>query len=119
MGFFIDDPSDHPEALEVELAGRTFGWLLNKTGFDTAEKEGIPFETLNERIDEDKIADNLEALAQLIYIGTIPFRKVGKETPAVEEIEDVLTPRGAREIGPALMAQFEDIADERLQAEGK
>jgi hypothetical protein len=114
MGFFPDDPSDHPEALEIEMAGRTFGFLLNKSAFETAKSEGIDLERFDD-MDEEDVVDNLSALSTLLYIGSRPFSAYGHETPeSVEAIEDVLTPAGATELAAPVMSQFGGLDDEEI-----
>jgi hypothetical protein len=118
MGFFYDDPSEHPDALELDIAGKTVPWLLSKKAFEEAEeKEGVDFVSLEE-IDEGDLVGNLEALAQVVWAGTLPFEDA--ETPTLEELERAITPKTASRIGPDVLAQYEGIVDEQVeQAVGK
>jgi len=112
---FFGDPGDHPDALVLEIAGREFGWLLNKKAFEIAQDEGIDLQAFSE-VEEDDVQGNLEALAALIYIGTIPFREAGEETPGLEDLDDVITPRVASQVGPEVMSLFQGLTDEEIEA---
>ena len=113
MSFFYDDPADHPDALVLEIAGRDVHWLLNKTAFERASEEGIDLGQFDE-VEEEDVLGNLEALAALLYIGTLPFED--RETPSLEDLGQVITPRTAAEVGPEVMAQFEGLSDEQVEA---
>jgi len=54
----------------------------------------------------------LDALAALLYVGTLPFE------PEItrEDFDDVLTPRLAQELGPQVMKQFHGLEDEQVEA---
>lgn len=111
MSFFLDDPTDHPDTLELEIAGKRIFWLLNKEAFEQAEEEGIDFAAF-QSLEDDDVTGNLDALAALLYVGTIPF---GAEITR-QDFDDVLTPRLASELGPRVMAQFEGLEDEEVEA---
>jgi len=110
MSFFYDDPSEHPDAIVLEIAGKEVDWLLNKSAFEQAQDEGIDLQEFDE-VEEDDIQGNLDALATLLYIGTLPF----EDGPELEDFDDVITPRVAAEVGPRVMAQFEGLTDEQIE----
>ena len=114
MGYFYDDPSEHPDAITLEIAGKEVPWLLTKEALSKASDEGIDF-TEFESISEDDVEGNLNALESLIYAGTLPFGEE-TETPTREEIGSVITPRIAAEVAPQVMAQFQGLADEEIDA---
>ena len=110
MGYFLDDEADHPDTLELEIAGKRVFWLLNKEAFDTAEDEGIDFGAFQE-LEEDDVTGNLDALAALLYVGTIPFdAEISRE-----DFDEILTPRLAQKLGPQVMQQFEGLEDEQIE----
>lgn len=109
MSFFVEDPANHPDTLELEIAGKSFLWLLNKPGFEQAEEEDIDFSAMQELQPED-VTGNLDALSVLLYVGTIPFDLPVEK----EDFDDVITPRIASEIGPKVMAQFQGLDDEEI-----
>jgi hypothetical protein len=111
MGYFYDDPSDHPDALTLEIAGVEVPWLLNKAAFSQAADEGIDFQAFSD-LEEDDTQGNLEALEALIYVGTLPF----DGGPTREEIGEVITPRVAAEVAPQVMAQFKGLDDQEIEA---
>jgi len=111
MGFFYDDPAEHPDALDLEIAGKSVPFLLNNSAFGAAKSEGIDFAEFSD-LEDDDVAGNMEALASLLYVGTIPF---DRETPTKEELDEALTPRIASQIGPEVMAQFEGLEDEEIE----
>ena len=112
MSYFLDDLSDHPDAIELEIAGEAFDWLLNKSAFEEAEKRGADFGEFQELTEED-IVGNLDALATLLAVGTLPF-DLGIEK---EDFDEVLTPRLAQELGPDVMEQFQGLDDSELPDE--
>lgn len=114
MSFFPEDPADHPDSLVLEIAGKEVGWLLNKSAFETAEEEGIDFNDL-QTVDEEDVGANLDALAKLLYVGTIPFRESGRDTPSLEDLDNVITPRVAAEVGPRIMGQYQGLTDEEVE----
>jgi hypothetical protein len=111
MGFFYDDLTEHPDALVLEIAGKEVNWLLNKQAFEEADSEGVNLQQFDD-VEEDDVQGNLDALAALIYIGTLPFDK----GPELEELDEVITPRVAGEVGPKVMAQFQGLTDEQVEA---
>jgi hypothetical protein len=112
MSFFLDDPSEHPDALEFEINGKSFDWLLTKSAFEKAEDEGIDLQEFDE-VDETDVVSSMESLITLLYIGTLPFED--RETPDLEDFDDVLTPRVAAEIGPKIMARYQGLTDEEVE----
>jgi hypothetical protein len=114
MGYFYDDPSDHPDALTLEIAGKEVPWLLNKSALSEAASEGIDFSEFEE-LAEDDVEGNLDALECLIYAGTLPFNG-DVDTPTRDEIAGVITPRIAADVAPQVMRQFEGITDEEIEA---
>jgi hypothetical protein len=112
MGFF-GDASDHPDTLTLDIAGKEVPWLLNKQAFEAAQEEGIHLADFGD-VDEDDVQGNLDALAHLLYIGTLPFED--QDTPTLEDFDAVLTPRVASEVGPKIMAQFQGLTDEEVEA---
>lgn len=112
MSYFLDDPSDHPDAIELEIAGESIDWLLNKTAFEKGEERGIDFSAFTELTEED-ITGNLDALASLLLVGTLPFDLPIEKS----DFDEILTPRLASELGPLVMAQFEGLADEEVPDE--
>lgn len=114
MSFFYDDPSEHPDAIVLEIAGKEVDWLLNKSAFEQAQDEGIDLQEFDE-VEEDDIQGNLDALATLLYIGTIPFREAGEETPSLEDLDRAITPTVAAQVGPEVMAQFQGLTDEEIE----
>jgi hypothetical protein len=112
MSYFFETPSDHPDAIELEIAGQSFHWLLNKSAFEQGKEEGVDFSQFRE-LEEDDVEGNLDALASLLYVGTLPF-----DAPIEKaDFDAVLTPRLAAELGPKVMAQFEGLTDEELPEE--
>ena len=114
MSFFLDDPADHPDAITLEIAGKEVPWLLNKSAFEAAADEGIDFDKFQD-LDDTDVQGNLDALAAVLYIGTIPFRQAGEEMPSRDEFDNVLTPRVAAKVGPQVMAQFQGLTDEQIE----
>jgi len=110
MGYFYDNPSDHPDALTLEIAGKEVDWLLNKRAMELAAEEGIDLQDF-EDVDEGDMQGNLDALAALLYIGTLPF----DDGPDLDEFDSVITPRVATQVGPQVMAQFEGLTDEQVE----
>lgn len=108
---FFGTPTDHPDALDIEIAGETVPWLLNKAAIEQAKEEGIDF-TDFQALEEDDVYGNLDALSALLYVGTLPF---DTDTPTKQDFDAVLTPRVAAQVGPQVMAQFQGIADEQLE----
>lgn len=112
MSYFLDDLADHPDAIELEIAGESIDWLLNKRAFEEGEERGIDFAAFAELAEED-VTGNLDALASLLLVGTLPFDlELTKE-----DFDEILTPRLAGELGPVVMAQFEGLSDEELPEE--
>jgi len=111
MGYFYDDPHDHPDALTLEIAGQEVPWLLNKKALSEAADEGIDFQEFEE-LEEDDMQGNLDALEALIYTGTLPF----DEGPTREEVGAVITPRIAAQVAPQVMSQFQGLEDEEIEA---
>lgn len=111
MSFFVDDPTDHPDTLELEIAGQSFLWLLNKRAFETAHDQGYSFSHFNE-LEDDDVVGNLDALALLLYVGTLPF----DAEITLSDFDDVLTPRVAQRIGPKVIGQYEGLEDEEIEA---
>lgn len=110
MGYFLDDEVDHPETMELDIMGKRVFWLLNKDSFDTAEEEGIDLTEFQE-LEEDDVTGSLDALATLLYVGTIPFdAEISRE-----DFDEVLTPKLAKTLGPKVMKQFEGLEDEQVE----
>jgi len=114
MSFFLDDPADHPDAITLEIAGKEVPWLLNKMAFEEAAEEGIDFGQFQD-LDDDDVQGNLDALAALLYVGTIPFRMAGEDMPRLHDFDMILTPRVASQVGPQVMAQFQGLTDEQIE----
>jgi len=112
MSFFYDDPADHPDAVTLNIAGKEVPFLLNKQAFERAGEEGVDLASFSD-VDEEDVQGNLEALAALLYIGTLPFE--GRDTPSMKDLDVVLTPRIASEVAPQAMAQFQGLADEEIE----
>lgn len=110
MSFFYDNLSEHPDCLQLEIAGKEINWLLNKKAFEKAKDEGIEISEFDE-VDEDDVIGNLEALSQLIYVGTLPF----DYDLNLEEIDEVMTPAVMVDLGPKLLAQFQGLTDEQVE----
>jgi hypothetical protein len=110
MSFFYDDLSDHPDCIEIEIAGKNIDWLLSKSAFETAEENGVDLTEFDE-VEEDDVQGNLDALSTLLYIGTLPF----DDGPEKEDFDEVITPRVAAEVGPKVMKQFQGLADEQIE----
>jgi hypothetical protein len=112
MGFF--DPREHADKVDLEIAGETIPWLISKQALETAEEEGIALEDLE--VDEEAdIGEATQAVANLLYVGTIPFREVGEDVPTLEDFDVVVSPGLAQRIGPKIMAKFQGIVDEELE----
>jgi hypothetical protein len=111
MSFFYDDLTEHPDCIQLEIAGKEVNWLLTKQAFDKAQEEGIDLTDFDD-VEEEDVRGNLEALATLLYIGTLPF----EDGPSKEDFDLVMTPRTAAEVGPKVMAQFQGLADEEVEA---
>lgn len=112
MGFF--DPREHPDKITFEIGGKEVPWLISKEALELASNEGIEPEDL-EASTEDAIDEAMDALARLLYVGTLPFREAGEKTPELEDFSRVITPRTANRVGPKLKAQFEGIDDEQAK----
>ena len=110
MSYFFDDLREHPDTIELEVAGQPVPWLLTKSAFEAAEEEGHSMADF-QNLEEEDVQGNLDALATLLWIGTRPFDlDVSKA-----EFDEILTPRVAGEVAPRVMAQFEGLADEEVE----
>lgn len=108
---FFDDLREHPDCLELEIAGQEVPFLLTKAALSEAKDEGIDLADFR-GLEEDDVHGNLDALSTLLWIGTLPFNG---ETPSKEDFDQVLTPRVAAEVGPQVMSQFQGITDEEIE----
>lgn len=110
MGFF-GDPTDHPDYLELEIAGKSVPFLLTKAAIEEGKTEGVDLQEF-QALEEEDVSGNLDALSSLIWMGTLPF---DQETPTKEEVDAVMTPRVAAQVGPKVMGRFEGLSDEELE----
>jgi hypothetical protein len=109
---FFGDPTDHPDCLDLEIAGKEVPFLLTKSALEDAKEKGIDLAGFRD-LDEGDVLGNLDALATLLFVGTLPFEQ---EMPTKEDFDQVLTPSVAAEVGPRVMAQFEGLTDEEVEA---
>lgn len=103
----LDDLTKHPDTLTLDIADVDVHFLLSQEAYAKAKDEGIDLAALDQ-VDEDDPAESLRALSTLVYIGNLPFG----QAESMEEVEALMTPRIAAQVGPQIMAQFDDLADE-------
>jgi hypothetical protein len=109
MSYFLDDLADHPDAMELEIAGQPFQWFLNQSAFEEAEERGIDFSSFAE-LDEEDIVGNLDALSTLLFVGTLPFDAEIEKA----DFKEVISPRVAQDLGPKLISKYQGLEDEQL-----
>jgi len=107
---FFDDLTEHPDYIDLEVAGKEVPFLLTKAAIEEAKEKGVDIQAFQDLKEED-VEGNLDALSSLIWMGTLPF---DQGTPSKEELDAVITPRVAAQVGPRVMAQFEGLSDEEL-----
>ena len=122
MGFLpdIEDYTDHPDTIEVELAGKTLPWFLGAESFELAQERGVEMgeimtqlqslSELDENDIEGQVSEGVRSVIVLVWVGFLVFEPDLK-TSEVRRL--VSFPVSDALFGP-IMQHLNGIEDEQL-----
>jgi len=116
MGYFYDDPHEHPDTHKIEVAGKEVPWLVTKRAIEKGKERGIDLDALEKLEDEEVGAsDAIDAVVDMLVLGRIPFQEKGHEHPNREDFEEVIAISGVEDLVYKINGALTGLSDEQLE----
>ena len=119
MGYFYDDPHEHPDTVKIEVAGKEVPWLITKKTIELGQDRGIDLDELGALDDDMPVSEALEKVVDMLVLGRIVFMEAGHERPNRDDFEQVVGPNSIPSIMGQVNAAFMGVEDGEVPDEVK
>jgi len=119
MSYFYNDPHEHPDAVNIKVAGKEVPWLITKKAVEMGQERGIDFDELGALDEEMTGSEALDAIIDMLMLGRLAFIKAGHDRPNRTDFEEAIAPNTIPKILGQINAAFAGVEDGEIADEVK
>lgn len=105
------DFRDHPDTIEVELAGQTLPWFLGRKSFRLAKERGVEIsevlQTARSAQKNEDLNEAIDTIAKLVWTGFLVF----DEELEIDAVADRMSLQDIPRLKGTIMGEFEKLKE--------